>query len=87
MRSLGEFVGHIMSGVKADPTRSTREVRRTVEEEDRGGMILRRTTIDEVEVRHVPKTESECVPEQRSADATPSPGTDSPPADPPPPGH
>jgi len=53
MRSFGEFVGHIWKGVKADPNASTRrqEVRRTVEEEDRGNMTLRRTTIEEIEFR------------------------------------
>ena len=51
MRSLGEFVGHIMAGVKSDPTRSRQEVSRTVEEEQRGDLILRRTTIEEVEMK------------------------------------
>ena len=45
MRSLGEFVGHIMAGVKSDPTRSRQEVSRTVEEEQRGDLILRRTDL------------------------------------------
>lgn len=50
MQSLGEFFGHIARGVKTDPTK--REVRRTVEEERReDGVILRRTVIEEVELR------------------------------------
>lgn len=51
-RSVGEFVGHIVEGVKNDPTeaRST-EVRRTVEETTQDGVVLRRTTIEEVEFR------------------------------------
>lgn len=53
-RSLGEFVGHIWRGVRTSPANSggeKREVKRTVEEEDRGDVILRRTTIEEIEIR------------------------------------
>ena len=53
MRSLGEFFGHIVRGVKTDPgtVQQTREVGRHVEEEHRDGVVLRRTTIEEIEVR------------------------------------
>jgi len=55
-RSLGEFVGHIWRGVSADPSKDRREISRRVEHEQRdvGGqkVILRRTTIEEVEVDH-----------------------------------
>lgn len=51
MRNLGAFFGHIIKGVKTDPTKETTTVRRTVEEEDRGDVVLRRTTIEEVEIR------------------------------------
>ena len=56
MRSLGEFFGHIARGVKADVKPSKpQEVRRTVEEETRdtpeGKITLRRTTIEEVEIK------------------------------------
>lgn len=56
MRSLGEFVGHVVKGIRTDPAADLRrtdrtEVRRTVETEDRGDVVLRRTTIEEVEVR------------------------------------
>ncbi len=52
MRSLGEFVGHVVKGIRTDPGPADRtEVRRTVETEDRGGVVLRRTTIEEVEIR------------------------------------
>ena len=56
MRSLGEFFGNIARGVtepvgKAKP----HEVKRTVEEETRqtpeGKITLRRTTIEEVEIK------------------------------------
>lgn len=68
-RSLGEFLGHIFRGVRTkvdeqgrvvDPKQVNRtEVRRTVEEEKQGEhVILRRTTIEEVEVRK-PEADSE----------------------------
>ena len=51
-RSVGEFIGHIVEGVKADPSEDrTAEVRRTVEETTQDGVVLRRTTIEEVEFR------------------------------------
>lgn len=52
MRSLGEFFGHIVRGAKTDPSgdsRQTQEVGRQVEEEHRDGVVLRRTTIEEIE--------------------------------------
>jgi len=48
MRCLGEFVGHILHAVKSD---SSREVNRTVEEKKEGNVTLRRTTIDEIEIK------------------------------------
>jgi hypothetical protein len=56
MRNLGEFFGHIIQGAKTDPAKKpvephAKEIRRQVEEEDRGDMILRRTTIEEVEFK------------------------------------
>lgn len=58
MRSLGEFVGHIKRGVRTDPARSN-EVRREEQVEDLGNMVLRRTVIDEVEIRPENAAESE----------------------------
>jgi hypothetical protein len=59
MRSLGEFFGHIVKGVRTPvrtppaPHAGRREVKREVAEETRetptGKMTLRRTTIEEVE--------------------------------------
>lgn len=52
MRNLGEFVGHIVRGVKSKPDRrNRREIRRDVEKEQRGDVTLRRTTIEEIEYR------------------------------------
>jgi hypothetical protein len=53
MRSLGEFFGHIVRGVKAPVEGAERhEVRREVQEETwetaQGKVTLRRTTIEEV---------------------------------------
>lgn len=52
MRNLGEFFGHIARGVKTDPAKDGRrkvEVNRKTEQRREGNMILRRTTIDEIE--------------------------------------
>ncbi len=57
MRSLGEFVGHIWRGVKTPVGNVPKVLRKEVEEReaavgpDGERIILRRTTIDEVEVR------------------------------------
>lgn len=57
MRSLGEFVGHIWSAVRADPGAGVerREVSRRTETETRetgaGTVTLRRTTVEEIEIR------------------------------------
>lgn len=56
MRSLGEFCGHVLRGVRTDPAapvaRSTRVARERVEEEVRdtpaGRVVLRRTVIEEI---------------------------------------
>ena len=54
MRNLGEFVGHIVHGVKADVGSSRHVTRHEVEEETREvgdqKVTLRRTTIEEIEV-------------------------------------
>jgi hypothetical protein len=56
MRSLGEFFGHIVRGVKQPVAPGPREVRRESEERSLpGGVVLRRTTIEEVEVRNEPR--------------------------------
>lgn len=52
MRSLGEFFGHVMKGIRTDPRATDRTVVRSeVEEEDRGDVVLRRTTIEEIEFK------------------------------------
>lgn len=55
MRSLGEFFGHVIHGVKQPVGPDTRELRREVEERALpGGVTLRRTTIEEVEIKNEP---------------------------------
>ena len=49
MRSLGEFFGHIVKAVRTDPAKKI--IRKEIEEEQQGDITLRRTTIEEVEVR------------------------------------
>lgn len=51
MRNLGEFVGHIVKAAQSDPKRQRQVVREKEEKDDRGSMILRRTTIEEIEFR------------------------------------
>ena len=50
MRSLGEFVGHIVKAVKTDPSRKQTTISKSVDEENRGNITLRRTTIEEIEI-------------------------------------
>ncbi len=56
-RSLGEFFGHIARGIKTDPakTKHTKELKREVVEEEQDSMVLRRTTIEEIEFRDPPE--------------------------------
>ena len=61
--SLGQFVGHIWKGARADVAREKREVGRKTEETsttDAQGrsVTLRRTTIDEIEI-HAEKPDAE----------------------------
>lgn len=83
MRSLGEFFGHIAHGIKTDPTKppsAVREVKRTVEETRRDdGVILRRTVIEEVELRpgQVPPTANQ--PHDQPADRPSDGRTEAPP--------
>ena len=48
MRSLGEFIGHIVHAIKSNP--ASNEVSRTVEEKTEGKITLRRTTVEEIEI-------------------------------------
>lgn len=51
MRGIGRFIGHVWGAVRAPAGGSDRvEVRRKTEEERRGGVTLRRTTVEEVEL-------------------------------------
>ncbi len=52
MRGIGRFVGHVWGAIGSPaPARERVEVRREVEQEEREGVILRRTTIEEIEIR------------------------------------
>ncbi len=50
MRSLGEFVGHIVKAVKNEPRGKRVVINKTTRQERRGNVTLRRTTIEEIEV-------------------------------------
>lgn len=60
MRALGEFFGHISRGVKTPlkPQGDPQVLRHEVQEESRdtpqGKVVLRRTTIEEIELRTPP---------------------------------
>jgi len=56
MRSLGEFFGHLAKAVRTDPRRTV--IRRRIELEQRGSLTLRRTTIEEIEVRGTDRSAS-----------------------------
>ena len=57
-RSLGEFFGHIIRAVKTKPQEPGKTtVRKTVQEDDRGDVVLRRTTVEEVEIKRPDKTD------------------------------
>jgi hypothetical protein len=75
MRSLGEFFGHIVRGVRTDPARTTPRtvVRTEVEEEDRGDVVLRRTTIEEIEIK---RPEDQPPPPDSPSTPTPTPDPD-----------
>ncbi len=51
MRSLGEFVGHIYKAATSDPGANRVIVNRTLQEQDRGNVTLRRTTVEEIEIK------------------------------------
>jgi hypothetical protein len=57
MRSLGEFIGHVARAVRSDPSRTRQEVRRTTKTVERDGVVLRRTTIEEIEYPAAPEVE------------------------------
>ncbi len=64
MRNLGEFLGHITRAIRTDPAKNEPTiVRKDVEEENRGNITLRRTTIEEVEI-------TKATPEDRSSTET-----------------
>ncbi len=57
MRSLGEFFGHILKGVRSQPQKRAHTlVSKQVQEErrDEGKVTLRRTIIEEIEVNQKP---------------------------------
>lgn len=64
MRNLGEFFGHITRAIRTDAGKNKPTiVRKDVEEEQRGNITLRRTTIEEVKI-------SRATPEDRSSTDT-----------------
>ena len=63
MRSLGEFVGHIVHSAKTDPTDPKRTIvskttQEQIQQTPEGPVTLRRTTIEEIEYPEAPHRES-----------------------------
>ena len=56
MRSLGEFVGHIVKAVKHEPRGKRVVLNKTSQQERRGTITLRRTTTDEIEIHDTKNT-------------------------------
>ncbi len=50
MHNLGAFVGHIAKALRSDRGH-TKVVKKSMQEEARGTMVLRRTTIEEIEIQ------------------------------------
>ncbi len=50
MRSLGEFVGHIIKAVKNEHGTKRVLLKKTTQQERRGTITLRRITTDEIEI-------------------------------------
>ncbi len=50
MRSLGEFVGHIIKAVKTEPKGKRVVLNKTTQQQRHGDITLRRTTIEEIEI-------------------------------------
>ena len=53
MRSIGEFFGHIIRGIRHDVTKERHIIEEQQREEKQGRVVLRETRIREIEVRDV----------------------------------
>ena len=54
LRNLGEFFGHVYKAIRTDPAKKRVILKKTEEEEKRGDITLRRTTIEEMEIKQPP---------------------------------
>ena len=69
MRNLGEFFGHIIKGVRTDPEKQPAHkqvINKEVQEQEDEKMILRRTTIDEIEFKKGDSSPSSYSPDHNS---------------------
>ncbi len=69
MRNLGEFFGHIIKGVRTDPGKQSvhkQVINKEVQEQEDENMILRRTTIDEIEFKKGDSSPSSYSPDHNS---------------------
>ncbi len=51
MRSIGEFVGHIVKAVRTKPGGTRVVLDKSTQQQQRGSITLRRTTTDEIEIQ------------------------------------
>ncbi len=69
MRNIGEFLGQIIKGVRTDtgkkPARK-QVINKEVQEQEDENMILRRTTIDEIEFKKGESSPSSSSPDHNS---------------------
>lgn len=66
MRNIGSFFGHIAKAVRTDPAIDKKVISKTVEETKQGNITLRRTTIEEIEIRSKPNNDENSDPEPDS---------------------
>lgn len=67
MRNLGSFFGHIVKAVRTDTAIEKKVISKTVEETNQGDITLRRTTIEEIEI----KRNSDRISERPQPEAAP----------------
>ncbi len=57
MRSLGEFVGHIVKAIRMNPQPKRMMLSKTRSEKTQGNITVRRTTIEEIEIHDAKGTD------------------------------
>ena len=69
MRNIGEFIGHIIKGVRTDAGKKSAHkqvINKEVQEQEDENMILRRTTIEEIEFKKGESSPSPYTPDHNA---------------------